>query len=128
DSNRGLFTPLVRTLGNAVEGLRRRTDEPAAQLGLAMVDTDSYRAWPGENDHVSERWFTSVNERLLTSPATFPQQFRVDLPPAVEVHAGDQGFEAVRQRTVGSLIRGDWNVVGGDDPAGGPLVREHEWI
>jgi hypothetical protein len=128
DSERGLFTPLTRTLGNNVEGLRRRTDEPATQVGLAVVDTDSYRAWPNESDHVSERWFTSVNERLLTPPSTFPQQFRVDLPPAIEAHTEERGYQAVRQRAVASLVRGDWKVVGGDESAGGPLVREHGWV
>jgi hypothetical protein len=128
DSERGVFTPLARTLGNTVEILRRRTDEPADQLGLAVVDTASYRAWPSETDHVSERWFTSVNELLLTPPSTFPQQFRIDLPPALEAQIDVQAYESIRQRAVATLIRGDWKVVGGEESAGGPLVREHGWV
>ncbi|MCX4090923.1 tubulin-like doman-containing protein [Nocardia sp. alder85J] len=78
--------PLLEALDDPHTALRAARQKPAQDIGLALLATDQYAAWPADSAHVPKRFVHANNEVMLTPSTQFAAQYAADLPQAV---AGD---------------------------------------
>lgn len=109
-----VLDPLIDALDMAQTLLRREVSEPARGVGLALIRTDEYAAWPSDNDTtVAGRFSEANNEVMLTSSAQFKAHYESDLPLAVGVQAGSYGLTEGVRRGVQYAVTGQWTTLSG---------------
>ncbi|QKT08158.1 hypothetical protein HUN08_13875 [Gordonia sp. X0973] len=128
-----VFDPLVDALNESQTLLRQAAGANRQQVGLALLQTDEYAAWPADTDElVAERFSEADNEVMLTRSAEFKQRYEMDLPASVGATSSDPRLlgEGI-SRAAGHVITGFWTTVDGStSPAAEqPVVeRTTTWV
>ncbi|MFT4201970.1 tubulin-like doman-containing protein [Gordonia sp. (in: high G+C Gram-positive bacteria)] len=128
-----VFDPLIDALNEAQTLLRQAAGANRQQVGLALLQTDEYAAWPADSDElVAERFSEADNEVMLTRSAEFKGRYEIDLPASVGATSTDPRLlgEGI-SRAAGHVITGFWTTVDGSkSPAEErPVVeRTTTWI
>ncbi|GAB08672.1 hypothetical protein GOARA_015_00100 [Gordonia araii NBRC 100433] len=110
-----VFDPLIDALNEAQTLLRQSASANRQQVGLALLQTDEYAAWPADSDElVAERFSEADNEVMLTRSAEFKQRYEIDLPASVGATSTDPRLlsEGI-SRAAGHVITGYWSTVDG---------------
>lgn len=120
-----VLDPLAEAAANVLAGLERARTEDPSGLGLAVLETDVYSAWPNEREATPARFSHAENEVLVTDAGDFPAQYVAHLSAAVP---GQAGYADALGLAVGQVISGVWVTSGGTRPPGGLLAQHGSWI
>jgi hypothetical protein len=124
-----VLRPLADALREAQTLLEQARKVEAVDEGLAHVVTDTYRAWPSDDDvAVPTRFSRADNEVLLTNPDTFDAQYESDLRAAV-AHDGAPAlaFDDARSQAAQQVTAGVWPTTGAAVAPGGLIEQTAAW-
>ncbi|NMO00157.1 hypothetical protein HH308_02885 [Gordonia sp. TBRC 11910] len=110
-----VFEPLVDALNESQTVLRQAASSTRREVGLALLQTTEYAAWPADRDDmVAERFAEADNEVMLTRSADFKQRYEFDLPMSVGAANPDPRYFAEGvSRASAHVITGEWSTVAG---------------
>ncbi|GAB19900.1 hypothetical protein GOEFS_096_00770 [Gordonia effusa NBRC 100432] len=110
-----IFEPLVDALNESQTILRQAASSTRREVGLALLQTTEYAAWPADRDDlVAERFAEADNEVMLTRSADFKQRYELDLPMSVgAVNPDPRYFGEGVARASAHVITGEWSTVAG---------------
>lgn len=121
----GLIEPLRASLREGLRGLELARGSDAQHLGLALLATDIYGAWPSDADPaVPSRFDVANNDVLITKSVKFPDQYRGDIVGAVD---GANDFSSAASVAVTQVISGEWPTTGATAPPRGLLTIRRPW-
>lgn len=110
-----VLAPLVDGLNETQTLVRQAAAAPIRDVGLAVIRTDEYAAWPSDADEVvAARFREADNEVMLINSTEFKQQYDTDLPRSVGVNGADRrSFDEAISQAVTRVVTGSWETVGG---------------
>lgn len=126
-----VLNPLLDALNQPHTALRADRDRPAGDVGLALLATDQYAAWPSDRAPIPRRFMHANNEVMLTPSTEFAAQYAADIPLAVAEDAATppQLAKAVRLAAT-TVVTGIWGTRDGTAAPGvrTPLIeRTADW-
>ncbi|MGW5152492.1 tubulin-like doman-containing protein [Rhodococcus koreensis] len=126
-----VLNPLREALNEPHTQLRSSRDKPAVDVGLALLATDQYGAWPSDRVPVPRRFAEANNEVMLTPSSDFPDQYDRDLPLAIdEDSATPPTLHDARRLASRTVVTGIWSTRDGSTAPGvrTPLIeRIADW-